>query len=208
MAVAVIMRMAVVMMVVVMSVIMVVMMMVTWCQHMLVLVGLDGREARGGVMIMFMCVMVVVIRRPVVVHAELGGVDAVLEHFLGGDGVAFDAQGLKAFFDGVEIGARIDEGTHGHVAADAAEAVEVTGFHGVHPGGWASWVIGLWFQRICNDLAVFSTRNTFSHNTVCDISPGGKSPEMTRQYPPYFAGQGGLGVPPDHRAWIAIGSFV
>jgi hypothetical protein len=143
------MTMVVMMMVVIVSmlVVVIVVMMVTRRQHVFVLVGLDGREARGGVMIMFMCVMVVVIRRPVVVHAELGGVDAVLEHFLGGDGVAFDAQGLKAFFDGVEIGARIDEGTHGHVAADAAEAVEVTGFHGVHPGGWASWVIGELFAR-------------------------------------------------------------
>ena len=116
-----------------------IMMVVARSQDMLVFVAVYRRESRcmAVAVVMFMIVIV-----PVIMHTELGGVDAVLEHLLGGDGVAFDIQGTQAFLDGVEIRARVDEGTHGHVAADAAEAIEVTGFHGMLSGGWASWVIG------------------------------------------------------------------
>ena len=132
-------------MTVAMIVIVVMVVVSAWVQHVLVLVAVYGREARCvavlvAVLVAMAVVMMVVVA--VIVHAELGGVDAVLKHLLGGDGVAFGAEGFQPFFDGVEIGARVDEGTHGHVAADAAEAVEVTGFHGMLSGGWASWVIG------------------------------------------------------------------
>jgi hypothetical protein len=150
-AVIVVMRMAVTMaviarmgMAVAVIMIMIVMMM-AWAQHMLMLsfMAVDRRKFwRGGLSMIIVMMAMIMIVCVAFVHKKLGGVDAVLEDLLGGDGVAFDAEGFEAVFDGVKVGARIDEGTHGHVAADTAEAVKVAGFHENFPGGVASWVIG------------------------------------------------------------------
>ena len=76
------------------------------------------------------------------VNEKLGGVNAVLEDLFGGDGVTLDTERLQAFLDGIEVGTRIDEGAHGHVAADAAEAVKVAGFHWNLPGDVG--LVGYW----------------------------------------------------------------
>jgi hypothetical protein len=144
MTVAVIMIVRVGMAVAVIVTVVMIMVVVARIQDVLVFVAVYRREARR---VSVLVVMIMVVFVAMIMHAELGGVDAVLENFFCGDGVAFDAEGLQAFFDGVEVGARVDKGTHGHVAADTAEAVEVTGFHGVLPRGWASWVIGKLLTR-------------------------------------------------------------
>jgi len=123
----------------------VIVMMMAWAQHMLMVsfMAVDRRKFwRGGLSMIIVMMAMIMIVCVAFVHKKLGGVDAVLEDLLGSDGVAFDTEGFQAFFDGVKVGARIDEGTHGHVAADTAEAVKVAGFHENFPGGRASWVIG------------------------------------------------------------------
>ena len=149
----VVMRMAVTMAVIVrmgmavavIMIMIVIVMMMAWAQHMLMLsfMAVDRRKFwRGGLSMIIVMMAMIMIVCVALVHKKLGGVDAVLEDLLGRDGVAFDTEGFQAFFDGVKVGARIDEGTHGHVAADTAEAVKVAGFHENFPGGRASWVIG------------------------------------------------------------------
>ena len=140
----------------------------------LIFVGVYCRETgfmAVGVIMLVAMAMVVIMVIVAFVNSELGGVDAVLDHFFGGDGVAFDAKGLEAFFYGVEVRARIDEGAHGHVAADAAEAVEVTGFHGVLSGGGASWVTGNGCEVVlqgCRDDRDYSdSRNEIAGLETC-----------------------------------------
>ena len=67
--------------------------------------------------------------RAVLNHAELGGVDAFLHDLLRGHVVAFHAQGGKPFLDGLKIRACVDKRAHGHVAADAAIAIEIKCLH-------------------------------------------------------------------------------
>lgn len=83
--------------VMIVTVVMVMMVVVTWAQNMLVFVAVYRREARRVAVLVGMAMTVVMLMNvmvfvPVIVHAELGRVDAVFEDFFGGDRVAFDIE--------------------------------------------------------------------------------------------------------------------
>ena len=65
----------------------------------------------------------------VLVHAELRRRDAALDHALGGDVPALDAEAAERRLQLVERQAGIDERAEDHVAGGAGETVEVQQLH-------------------------------------------------------------------------------
>jgi hypothetical protein len=92
------------------------------------------------VVMMTMAMFVVVVVRMIVtvamviqVHIKLHPVDASLLRTLRVDVVAFDLERLKLAFELLEIRAQIQHGPDEHIAANAAESVEVKRVHSSSP---------------------------------------------------------------------------